>query len=1363
MVNYVPTLPRQHSYPRLLVKFILLCAPLFTLSAMAQGVSVLMQHGDLQRTGWNQQETALTVANVNMNTFGRAYSVPVDDQQYAQPLVVSGLAIGGGTHNVVYAATVNNTVYAIDADQPVIYWSKNYSVAGQRAPKNSDMTGACGGNGHYLDFSGNMGIVGTPVVDPATQTLYFVARSTDGTSFSQHLHAVDLATGAERAGSPQLITATYPGSGAGAAGGVLAFDAQRQNQRCGLLLLNGIVYIAYASHCDWGPYHGWVLGYDASTLAQKVVYNDTPDGYNGGIWMSGAAPSADEFGNLYLSTGNGSAGANGDFNNVRNRSESVLKLTPSTTSTALAVSSFFTPSNYQALEDADLDLGSSEVMLVPNTNLALTGCKDGNIYVLNRDNMGGFNATTNQAVQTIALGSNKTLRSSYAYYRDANNKEFFYTWSANALLKAFPFNRAAGLFDVGSVVNATAQGPTGSAGAMMAVSSNGATPGTGVLWASHSFGDSPNQSTRPGILRAFDAANVTKELWNTSQVPADNIVGFPKYVCPTVANGKVYMATFSNQLIVYGAHSPPPQTCNATTNVALNKPAVASSSGSPGTPPSAAFDNNFTTRWASVQGVDPQWLYVDLQGQYNFCRVDLTWENAYGKDYQIQVSDDAQTWKTISTVTSNLTLTNSLQLQGTGRYVRLFATAHGPTVAGYSLYEFQVFGGPVNAPPACAPPANPTATGVSRTGATLAWAAVPSASSYNVAYKAVSAAAYTTLAAATNSLALTALSCGTDYFYKVQAVCSATATGAFSGDQAFSTSLCDASCGILPTRWFTQDVGPVGIPGQACYNNGKYRIRASGADIWNTVDGFRYTYKTFNGDGQIVARVDSLDNVNAWNKAGVMFRETVDGNSRHAFMALTSGNGAAFQYRLATGGTSFNKNLTGIRAPYYVKLIKRGTRYAGYISPDSLVWKQIGTTVDLGFGGGPTTAGIVLTSHANDRLSKAVLSHVPIILSADTTVGNPTSICPTGNLALNRPGACSSILNQTNNYEEYRAFDGNATTGWASAVSTAPQWLHVDLGKRYTICQVRVKWAAALAQAFEIQTSNDAQNWTALATIVGNQSSFNTIAVNGTGRFIRVYATVPATSAGYSINELEVSGTPVPNQLPNIALGKPAVASTTESLTITPTSGAFDNSGTTRWASAQGIDPSWLQVDLGGSYQISQVVLDWETALGRDFQIQLSSDATTWVTATSVTSNTLYSNVMSITGTGRYVRMLGLKRGILAGYSLFEMEVYGTPVAAISSSIAPKTALKTALLAGSEEITLHPNPATNSVTVTLPLAQAEEITVRDISGRLVRQLDGIAGQQQVIIPLNNLPPGMYTVFIRNRSQLYVKRLVKFQE
>src|SRR5256714_2919276 len=273
-----------------------------------QSVAVLTQHNDDTRSGWNDKETALTTNNVNVQQFGAVFTLRVDDQVYAQPLVVGHVSVGGGDRNVVYIATVNNTLYAYDGDDGTLYWQRGVTAPGMRPPSNTDMTGACGGS--YQDFSGNIGIVGTPVIDAARGTMYFVARSTTGSTFVQYLHAVNIVDGNEIAGSPAAITATYSGNGDGSVNGVIAFDAQRQNQRQGLTLLNGLVYVTVSSHCDWGPYHGWILGYDAATLQQRVVYNATPNGYGGGMWESGTGMAADAAGEPYFVGGNGTGGGN---------------------------------------------------------------------------------------------------------------------------------------------------------------------------------------------------------------------------------------------------------------------------------------------------------------------------------------------------------------------------------------------------------------------------------------------------------------------------------------------------------------------------------------------------------------------------------------------------------------------------------------------------------------------------------------------------------------------------------------------------------------------------------------------------------------------------------------------------------------------------------------------------------------------------------------------------------------------------------------------------------------------------------------------------------------------------------------------
>lgn len=291
-------------------------------TANNQYVSVLTQHNNNTRSGFNDKEIKLTTVNVNQQQFGKLFSLSVDDQVYAQPLIVANLIISGAKHNVVFIATVNNTVYAYDGDTSNLYWQKNYTAPGMRPPKNTDMTGACGGN--YKDFSGNMGIVGTPVINPVNHTMYFVARSTNGSNYVQYLHAVNIINGSEMPGSPVKITATYNGNGDGSINNIITFDPQKQNQRQALTLVNGIVYVTFSSHCDWGPYHGWVLGYNAGTLQQQIVYNNTPVGYAGGIWESGMGMAVDNQGNLYCVVGNGTVGANNDPTILTNRAESAL-------------------------------------------------------------------------------------------------------------------------------------------------------------------------------------------------------------------------------------------------------------------------------------------------------------------------------------------------------------------------------------------------------------------------------------------------------------------------------------------------------------------------------------------------------------------------------------------------------------------------------------------------------------------------------------------------------------------------------------------------------------------------------------------------------------------------------------------------------------------------------------------------------------------------------------------------------------------------------------------------------------------------------------------------------------------------------
>jgi hypothetical protein len=519
----------------------------------APGVAVLTQHNDNNRSGENLQETLLTTNNVNTNQFGLLVSRPVDDQVYAQPLIMTNVSIvGAGVHNLLIVATVNATVYAYDADdvtRTTPYWTNSFiSPPNIVAPNNADESaiGACSGN--YQDFSGKFGIVGTPVIDPVAGTIYVVVRTKEfGTNFVQRLHALDLASGLDRSNSPVIISATVAGTGDGSSGGRVSFDPLRNNQRAALTLVNGVVYISWSSHCDNGPYHGWVIGYNAATLQQVAVFNDTPNGSEAGIWMSGQGPCADAAGNIYLVTGNGSVDAT-DYG------ESFLKLAPTNSGTLMNAASFFIPLNWSSLNSSDLDLGTAGLLLIPGTSLAISGGKQGIVYLVNRDSMGGISS----GLQSWSLNAGE-IHGGPVWWT-APNGSFLYVWpDSGGHLSQYQFNGSS--FNTTPFAQSVTTGGSGSPGGILSVSANGANAGSGIVWAVVNTTTDANQAVVPGTLHAYNAEKVSSELWNSDKVPGDSLGNLAKFVAPTVANGKVYMATFSGRVNVYGlkASISPPQ------------------------------------------------------------------------------------------------------------------------------------------------------------------------------------------------------------------------------------------------------------------------------------------------------------------------------------------------------------------------------------------------------------------------------------------------------------------------------------------------------------------------------------------------------------------------------------------------------------------------------------------------------------------------------------------------------------------------------------------------------------------------------------------------------------------------------------
>ena len=537
-----------------LSNFFLFVLAFSSIVAAAQ-VNVYTRSNDNSRTGANLQETILTPANVSWTNFGKLYTIPTDGQIYAQPLYVSNLAIAGGTHNVVFVASMLNTVYALDADTGATLWTQNYGSP--IIPQDVEFD-------QNISWATRLGILGTPVIDPATNYMYFVsgAQPADGTKvFSYNLNAIDITTGLPVNGSPVTITATYSTADLTAP---LVFNPQMQNPRPGLALANGNVYVSFASHEDAPPYNGFVMAYSTATLAQTAVYSDTTIGTLGGIWCAGQAPSVDAAGNIYISTGNGSFGTTP--NNLVQTGNSFIKLSPS-----LQLLDYFTPYNSATMNSGDMDLGSSGLLLIPNTSYVLGGGKQGILYLADSNGMGEFSASSDQVRQEFqavyGVGTSH-IHGGPVYFNSDQNGPTTYLWGENDVLRGFLFNATTGLLTTTPFAMSTMTAPvTNNDGAMpggfLAISANGQS--NGILWASTPYNANAVVTTVQGVLYAFNADTLNL-LWSDKTNDArDEIGNFAKYVPPLVANGKLYMATFgplgttngSGALVVYGLLQPP--------------------------------------------------------------------------------------------------------------------------------------------------------------------------------------------------------------------------------------------------------------------------------------------------------------------------------------------------------------------------------------------------------------------------------------------------------------------------------------------------------------------------------------------------------------------------------------------------------------------------------------------------------------------------------------------------------------------------------------------------------------------------------------------------------------------------------------
>jgi hypothetical protein len=495
---------------------------------------------DNARTGAYLAEKILKPQNVNAKQFGKLFSFHVDGDVYAQPLYVSGVEIPGqGKHNALYIATENDSVYAFDADgSPTTrLWQVSFTNAKAGITTLSEDIVSC------PFIAPKVGITSTLVIDLKSGTLYVLARTRESAgvlhsaTFHQHLHALAITTGVEKFGGPVEIKASVPGSGGGSSSGAVTFDAWKENPRAALLLVNGVVYLTWASSCDVGPYHGWVLAYDAQTLQQKGVFNVSPDAEEGGIWAGDTGPAADSQGNIFVATGNGKFDA---APNGRDYGDSMLKLNLG--SDGLALRDYFTPSNQEQLNSHDSDLGSGGPVLLPDQpgphpHLLLIGGKGATIYLLDRDRLGKYQKVTNiDPLQTIPAASD--IFGAMAYW----NKHVYFLGSQDVLRDFVLENGQLVLKAASRLPKFTDPGATPT------ISADGAR--NGVVWVIGS--KTWNGSNRPAVLHAYDAANVAKELYNTEENSARDRPGLAlRFTIPTVVNGRVYIGTKS-EVDVYG-------------------------------------------------------------------------------------------------------------------------------------------------------------------------------------------------------------------------------------------------------------------------------------------------------------------------------------------------------------------------------------------------------------------------------------------------------------------------------------------------------------------------------------------------------------------------------------------------------------------------------------------------------------------------------------------------------------------------------------------------------------------------------------------------------------------------------------------
>jgi hypothetical protein len=515
--------------------------------------SVLTYHNDSARTGQNLSETILRPDSVNASTFGKVGFFATDGKVDAQPLLLPGVPIAGqGTHNVVFAVTEHDSVYAFDSDSGAILWQVATLGTGE-VPSDAR---SCS------QVIPEIGITSTPVIDPSRGTngvIYVVAMSRNGSTYVHRLHALDVTSGAELFGGPKVIQASVPGSGAGSSGGTLPFDPKQYEERAGLLLTNGQLITVWSSHCDIDPYTGWIMSYNPDTLAQTGVLNVTPNGSRGAMWMAGAGPAADSAGNVYVLDGNGTFDTTmnpSGFPSQGNFGNAFLKIS---TASGLAVADYFATFDTVAKSTADSDLGSGGTVVLPDfidastgltRHLAVGAGKDAHMYVVDREAMGKWNSSSNAIYQDIAGAIGGAVFSMPAYfngtlyYGGAGSTLKAFRITSNARVSTTPFSQSAGSFTYPGTTPGVSASGTANA----------------IVWAI--------ENSNPAVLHAYDALDLSHELYNSNQAAGgrDTFGAGNKFITPTIVNGRVYVGTATG-VAVFSRFAP-----DVPTNLVIRRP-----------------------------------------------------------------------------------------------------------------------------------------------------------------------------------------------------------------------------------------------------------------------------------------------------------------------------------------------------------------------------------------------------------------------------------------------------------------------------------------------------------------------------------------------------------------------------------------------------------------------------------------------------------------------------------------------------------------------------------------------------------------------------------------------------------------------